>query len=105
MLSKKEEAEAAKKWMKGRHYAYLSELYLKDGLLDIAVPLAIKACELEPNSGYCHLNAGNILFAAGDYEISMHHYREAMRLTPKENKAIQQLIQQKEKTWQDLKDA
>jgi tetratricopeptide (TPR) repeat protein len=63
-------------------YNNLSNAYYKQGKVDEAIKMALKAIALKPDYGVAHYNLGNLYAGQGRFDLAQSHFQTALRLYP-----------------------
>jgi tetratricopeptide (TPR) repeat protein len=63
-------------------YNNLANAYYKQGKINEATQMALKAIQLQPDYGVAHYNLGNMYAAQGRFDLAQGHFEEALRLYP-----------------------
>ncbi|HKY06649.1 MAG TPA: tetratricopeptide repeat protein [Candidatus Binatia bacterium] len=63
-------------------YNNLSNAYLKQGRIDEATRVAIRALEVDPSYGVAHYNLGNLYSLQGKFADARGHFESALRMYP-----------------------
>jgi len=63
-------------------YNNLANAYSKQGKIDEAIKIALKAIEAQPDYGVAQYNLGNLYVRRGQFDTAQRHFEEALRLYP-----------------------
>jgi tetratricopeptide (TPR) repeat protein len=63
-------------------YNNLSNAFYKQGKVDDAITMALKAIEVDTEHGVAYYNLGNLYAGQGKYDLARRHFQEALRIYP-----------------------
>ena len=63
-------------------YNNLANAYAKEGKINEAIELALRALSVQPSYGVAHYNLGNLYMRQGRFDVARHHFEESLKVLP-----------------------